>query len=118
MFSPSPELLARLPEDHPLRMKFGVAAQSPETIQAILVSAVQAKLDQDAKALGYDSIFTAITYVGDSNPKFAAEGLAFKNWRSAVWTYCYQALADVQAGTRTVPTAEELVAELPVLQLS
>jgi hypothetical protein len=29
------------------------------------------------------------------------------------WTYCYQVMADVGAGSRGIPTPEELVAELP-----
>jgi hypothetical protein len=90
---------------------------TPEEIQRGLVAAVQRHMDTQARARGYDSIFTACTYVDDDDPVFAAEGLAYKKWRSAVWRFCYAWLADVQAGTRPVPTAEELIAELPALAL-
>lgn len=120
MPGPSPEFLASLPPNHPLRRRFGGEefVETPEMIQDRLIRAVQQKLDQEAQALGYDSIFTAVTYADDTNPKFAAEGTSFKAWRSAVWTYCYQVLADVQGELRTVPTAEELIAELPALTIT
>ena len=47
--------------------------------------------------------------------KFAKEAEAFKAWRSQVWTICYAVLDDVLAGNRTMPTKEELIAELPEL---
>lgn len=119
MPGPSPEFLASLPPDHPLRRRFGGEfVETPEMVQERLINAVQQNLDQEARALGYDSIFTAVTYADDVNPKFAAEGAALKTWRSAVWTHCYQVLADVQGALRTVPTAEELIAELPALTIT
>lgn len=86
---------------------------TPEEIQKSLTDAVQALLNSEAKKLRYDDIFTAISYEGDANPKFAAEAAAFKAWRSVVWTLCYQILDDVIAGKRPVPTAEQLISELP-----
>ena len=71
--------------------------------------------EQIVKELNYDSIFTAITYENDTNVKFAKEAEAFKAWRSQVWTICYAVLDDVLAGNRTMPTKEELIAELPEL---
>jgi len=35
-------------------------------------------------------------------------------WQTSVWEYARQVQADVMAGTRTMPTTEELLAELPV----
>lgn len=48
---------------------------------------------------------------------FQAEGVQYALWRSAVWVKCYEVLADVQAGTRAIPTVDELLAELPKLVL-
>ena len=84
-------------------------------IQAGLVAAVQAHLDASAKARGYDNILSAVTYAGDAIvPQFDIEGQAYKTWRTQVWAYCYAYLAEVQAGTKAVPTAPELIALLPV----
>jgi hypothetical protein len=78
-----------------------------------LTTAVQGHLDATARAKGYDNLLSAISYAGSSHAVFGPEGIAARNWRDAVWDYCHQVLADCQAGTRTQPTAEELVVELP-----
>ena len=90
---------------------------TPEEIQKAMTDAVQKHLDAAAQARGYDGILSAASYAGDTHPPFDVEGIAYKNWRSAVWLYCYQVLADVKAGTRAIPTPEALIAELPVLAL-
>ncbi len=79
-------------------------------------NAIQSTLDNEAKAKGYDSILSACSYAGHTNP-FQAEGQAFVTWRGLVWEHCYQVLADVQAGTIAEPTIEELIASLPTLNL-
>lgn len=87
---------------------------TPALIQSNLVNAVQRYMDSVAVAKGYDNIFTAVTYAEEpSIPQFQNEGKAFRQWRSLVWAYCYQVLAAVQQGARSIPTTEELIAELP-----
>lgn len=90
---------------------------SVESQVAALTTAVQAAMDAQARALGYDDIKTAITYRGDPNPKFAAEAEAFFAWRSSVWTQAYAHLALVQAGQAPMPTVEEAIAMMPALEL-
>ncbi len=81
-----------------------------------LQQAVQSMLDAQAQAMGYDSIFTAVTYAEEPAVKrFQDKGKKLRAWRSAVWAACYSILADVQAGKRQPPTLEELVGELPKL---
>ena len=82
-----------------------------------LITAIQGHLDSKAQERGYDNIFTACTYAGDPNPTWNTEGTAFKAWRSAVWQYCLTVLADIEAGTRAIPTESELIAELPALSI-
>lgn len=83
-----------------------------------LINAVQSHLDTTAQLLGYDSIATAVTYASEAAvSKFQTEGQAFREWRSLVWAHCHAVLAAVVAGERAVPTAEELIAELPVVGL-
>jgi hypothetical protein len=48
-------------------------------------------------------------------PKFKAEGQYAVEARDATWAKCYEVLAAVEAGTRPMPTLDELLAELPVL---
>lgn len=77
-----------------------------------LEKSVQSYMDKEARLLGYDNVLSACSYASHINP-FQAEGQSFVAWRGAVWEYCYQALADVESGTRTIPTTAELIAELP-----
>lgn len=100
-------------DDKPVEVE--LAPQTQEQIVKGFVEAVQNFMDSKAQELNYDSIFTAITYENDTNVKFAKEAEAFKAWRSQVWTICYTVLDDVLAGNRTMPTKEELIAELPEL---
>lgn len=86
---------------------------TPDQIIAGMTSAVQSHLDAKARERNYDGILSLCTYATSVIPKFAAEGQAGVEWRDAVWAKCYEILADVQAGTRPTPTAEQLIAELP-----
>lgn len=88
---------------------------TPEQIQAELTNAVQRHLDSTAKTRGYDGILSLASYAPSTVPKFAAEGSAGVAWRDAVWAYCWGVLADVGNGLRQIPTAAELVAELPTM---
>ena len=87
-------------------------------IIASLTAAVQAHLDSAAQAAGYDTIYTAVSYADEpAVPKFQIEGAAFRAWRSLVWAVANTLRAEVEAGTRPVPTATQLIAELPTLTL-
>lgn len=88
---------------------------TPEQIIAALTNAVQRHLDSTARTRNYDGILSLCSYAASANPKFGPEGLAGVAWRDAVWAACYAILADVQGGQRAVPTADELLAELPAM---
>jgi hypothetical protein len=77
---------------------------------------VQNHLDTTATDWGYDTIYTAIGYVGDPDPTFNSEGTMFRNWRSAVWVYVNEEKAKLINGQRTLPTDSEMLAELPLLE--
>lgn len=100
--------------------EFGDIADCPATsideAKTALSGYVQQHLDSAARLRGYDSILSACSYAAGQNP-FQAEGQAFVAWRGDVWASCYTMMAEVQAGTRPVPTAVELLAALPVLVL-
>ena len=97
-----------------------LAAPAPpltdEEITARLALAVQQHLDDTARQRNYDNIKSAAlraSYVGP----WRAEGIAFAQWMDACWETAYQVQADVANGLRTTPTASELIAELPTLEL-
>lgn len=87
-----------------------------EATQQQLTQAVQDHMDSTAQTKGYDNIHTACSYYNSTDHIFATEGQACLQWRDKVWRTCYNILDEVKAGTRKIPTAEELIAELPVLE--
>ena len=88
---------------------------TPEQIIAQYTGAVQQHLDAFARTLNYDGILSAATYATSTVPKFKAEGKYAVEARDSTWAKCYEVLAAVEAGSRPMPTLEELIAELPVL---
>jgi hypothetical protein len=81
--------------------------------QVALTNAIQAYIDAPAKAWGYDDAKSAVGYVGDDYPRFNAEGLAIRAFRSACWQMADQVRAEVIAGERPAPSVAELLAILP-----
>ena len=79
-------------------------ARAAQELQQSIVTAVQARLDTFAQTRNYDGILSAATYASSTVPKFAAEGQCAVNARDATWATLYTLLAEIQAGTRAVPT--------------
>lgn len=75
---------------------------------------IQAELDNKARSLGYDSIFTAVTYADEPGvAKFQAEGQALRKWRSLAWEYAYDMLGQVEQGIINTPAIEDFIAGMP-----
>jgi hypothetical protein len=91
-------------------------AEKEAATVASFTSAIQAHLDSKAQERNYDGILSLCTYATSANPKFSAEGQAGVLWRDAVWAKGYEVMAEVKAGTRSVPTIEELISELPLFE--
>ncbi len=94
---------------------------TPEELIAIqqaavleLSNVIQEHMDTVARGRRYDSIASLVSYAGDSDPIFNAEGTAGKAWRSACWLKGKEVEAAVLNGDRQIPTKSELIAELPV----
>ena len=93
-----------------------VHVPTAEEIQQQLTAAVQRHMDTTVQTRGYDNILSACSYVNTGIERFDIEGSACRAWRSTVWGKCYAILAEVKAGTREIPTEEELISELPKLE--
>ncbi len=77
--------------------------------RAELSAAVQAHLDAEARALGYDTITLAISYADEpAVPRYQAEGQALRAWRSLAW----DAAMPMINATPPAPVAA-LIAALP-----
>jgi hypothetical protein len=85
-----------------------------ETIAGV-TAAVQQRLDAFAQTRGYDSMERLITYAGDPDAQFSAEGTYGKTARSQQWAASRQIQQDVQAGRRPVPTVAQVISELPAM---
>lgn len=90
---------------------------TPEQIMAECVNRTQKRLDDFARTRNYDNILSACTYATSTVPKFAAEGQYCVNARDSTWATLYQVLAEVQAGTRPMPSGfADIEPLLPVLE--
>jgi len=91
-------------------------APTPSEGVAQIVAQTQIRLDTFARTRNYDGILSACTYATSTVPKFAAEGQYCVEARDVTWATCYQIMADVQEGTRPMPSGyANIEGELPVL---
>jgi hypothetical protein len=87
-----------------------------QRIQNEIVAATQQRLDDFAKTRNYDGVLSLCTYASSPNPKFQAEGQYGVEARDATWTKLYEILAEVEAGTRPMPSGyADIEPELPPL---
>lgn len=76
--------------------------------------AIETHINTTVKAKGYNNQDSIAKYLVSGNP-FYDECTAISLWIGNVWVYAHQVQADILAGTRAMPTLEELIAELPAL---
>lgn len=87
-----------------------------QALQDGIVAQTQQRLDTFAQTRNYDGILSACTYATSPTAKFAAEGQYCVESRDATWAKLYSILAEVEAGTRPMPTGyADIEAELPTL---
>jgi len=92
-----------------------LASKAEQELQTTYVQAMETLMDAQAKTKGYDTRYTASARAGVTGSPFQVEGQAFALWMDSCYAMGYQILADVKAGTRTLPTVNAFLAELPVL---
>lgn len=95
--------------------KWDIAQLTPEQIaanQAAQVAAIiadvtagtQKRLDDFARTRNYDGVLSACTYASSGVPKFAGEGQYCVDARDSTWATLYTFMAEVQLGTKPMPT--------------
>lgn len=85
-----------------------------EQIVARYTHALERFYDSKAAERRYDSRLTCALRAGYAGP-FYEEGAAFAVWMDNCNVYAYQVMAEVQDGSRPMPSEEELISELPEL---
>jgi len=91
-------------------------AKLNEGIFTSIQDATQQRLDDFARTRNYDGMLSLCTYATSSNLKFQAEGSYGVDVRDATWSKLYEILAEVEAGTRPLPSGfSEIEGELPVM---
>lgn len=89
-------------------------ARGQKATEDAFAAAVQAYMNAKAQTRSWDDIRSAALRAGYPGP-FHDEGVAWATWMDACWAHCYQAMADVLAGVRTMPTTDQLIAEFPAV---
>jgi hypothetical protein len=96
---------------------FAPAPMPPDQVKAEIMTATQQRLDTFAGTRDYNSILSACTYATSAVPQFKRDGQYCVNARDATWGKLYTMLAEVEAGTRPMPSGyADIEGELPVLQ--
>ncbi len=77
-------------------------------------NAIQNMLDDKAKEYRYDNIMSVRSYAGYAN-SFQAEAQVLAIWAADCWVKAGEIEQEVIAGIRELPTIEEILAEMPIL---
>lgn len=93
-----------------------VRPKTSTEIQRELETAVDAFMDSKARAKGFRDRHSFALRAGITGSSWHAQALVFGAWMDAVNDYCYQVQLDCLDGKRTVPTVDELLAELPKME--
>lgn len=67
---------------------FAAPPPSPPTASEV-EAAVSAALGEQARALGYDNILTAVSYVTSAAEQYRTEAVHLRDWRDMVWQAVY-----------------------------
>lgn len=89
-----------------------------EEVSKPYLQALDNRLEEVARSLGYDSVLSCISYVGSANSTRAAQAVAMRDWRDACYDFAasMQAkYADAVATGGELPTISEFIDTLPSL---
>jgi len=89
---------------------------TPEEIKALIMDAIQERLDTFAQTRYYDNILSAASYATSEIPQWQTEGQYAVAIRDATWAKAHEILMAVEAEEQEFPIIEEVMAELPELK--
>lgn len=92
------------------------AATERDSVKKAFESAIQAKIDDVAKAKNYADGTAFASYSTSTVPQWKTEAETFIAWRDAVWIYAYAELDKAMTGQREIPTIDAFLTELPAIQ--
>jgi hypothetical protein len=95
--------------------KASIRAQKVEALRQETEIALRERLDAFSQTRRYDNIISLATYANSNNLTRKAEGQYGVDARDAHWDAIIAIEAEVLAGTRTLPTVDEVMAEMPAL---
>ena len=90
-----------------------ITAEAIEKARDDMNNGIHNLLDSKAKELRYDNIMSSRSYAGYINP-FQTEAQNLSIWCANCWVKAGEIEAEVVAGTRAMPTVEEVIAEMPI----
>lgn len=91
-------------------------AENLENLKASIAAQTQERLDAFARTRNYEGILSLCSYLNSANPRYAAEAAYGVQARDATWDALYAMLAEVEAGTRPIPSGfEDIEPNLPPL---
>jgi hypothetical protein len=86
-------------------------------VKVNLEKAIDRHIDRVAKDKGYgrEGLSPSAACLGYASftSNYQTEAIAYGEWIASLWPVVYQIMQEVEAGTRDIPTAEELIAEMP-----
>lgn len=97
-------LIIKTPQD--------LAAEATATAQTTLVVAIDAYVEAQARAMGYNSAAACAGYRDSTVVAWAGEASAFIAWRDAVWQTAFTLQAQY-AAEQVIPPQAEVLAQLP-----
>jgi hypothetical protein len=88
---------------------------TPEQLLKAIEQAIEKHMDEVAQADGWDNRWSCMARAGYVNP-WQAKAIKYAQWVDECWGDSFQAQADIEAGLRAIPTPEEAVLELPLME--
>jgi hypothetical protein len=77
---------------------------------------IQEFIDLTARAKGYDSSYTCLSYLESKNTKWSSEAKIFLEWRDSVWEKCHELLNNYKNGELEELTIEQVFSKLPKIE--
>lgn len=100
-------------ESHPEKyIDYRVGDKSPADHY---IAITEEHMEKTVQEHGYDSVLSAISYVGCSDKQWSAEGKLVRDWRAKVYRKCFDLIDDIDKGTIN-PTDQEFINLLPQIQ--